>query len=402
MNWHQFAWNILMVYSDDSSSVRTRAGGAETMPETGGTAADAAMLTLARESRGMTQLELARAMTALTHGDHISQGYVSKAEAGRLTVSGARLHLYAEALRYRPYVLGIEPSVTGIGIGLVHHRKKAALGAQPLRRIHAELALTRLQVRNLVRYESDIVHKFERISVTDLESPSDAARKLRKLWNVPAGPIRDLVLIMEQAGGLVLVRDLGTRDLDAVSNWDGEEAPLFVLNVHAPSDRFRFSLAHELGHIIMHPVAGATALQERQADEFASEFLMPAADIAAELRGRLDLNRLLALKQRWRVSMAALARRAVTLAAISDWQYRNLMVEMSTLGYRTHEPGAVSSESPHKVARIAEQLTSLYGLDQAASLIGLLPDEFSALYLPDPHLASEPAESDTYARPADE
>jgi Zn-dependent peptidase ImmA (M78 family) len=299
-------------------------------------------------------------------------------------------------------MLCIEPNAAGIGIGLVHHRKKAALGAQPLRRIHAELALVRLQVRGLVSSKTDVIHSFERIGVTDMESPSDAARTLRKLWKVPAGPIHNLVLLIEQAGGLILVRDLGTNALDAVSIWDGEEAPLFVLNVHAPSDRFRFSLAHELGHIIMHPVAGAAAVQERQADEFASEFLMPAADIATEMRGRLDLNRLLVLKQRWRVSMAALARRAVTLTAISEWQYRNLMVEMSTLGYRTKEPGVVASEVPEEVAKTAERLTSLCGLDQAASLAGLLPDEFRALYLPDPHLARESAESDTYTRPTDE
>jgi Zn-dependent peptidase ImmA (M78 family) len=345
------------------------------------------MLTLARESRGVTQLGLARAMTALTQGDRISQGYVSKAEAGRLSVSGARLDLYGQALRYPAHMLCIEPDVTGIGIGLIHHRKKAALGAQPLRRIHAELALARLQVRGLVSSEANVIHSFEHISVTDLDSPSDAARMLRKLWNVPTGPIHNLVLVIEQAGGLILVRDLGSRDLDAVSTWGGEEAPLFVLNLHAPSDRFRFSLAHELGHIIMHPVAGATVLQERQADEFASEFLMPAADIATELRGKLDLNRLLDLKQRWGVSMAALVRRAVTLMAISEWQYRNLMVEMSTLGYRTHEPGVVASESPHRATRAAEQLTSLHGLDQAASLAGLLPDEFTALYLPDSQAA---------------
>ncbi|MGO9055048.1 MAG: ImmA/IrrE family metallo-endopeptidase [Streptosporangiaceae bacterium] len=372
------------------------------MPGTSEPAADAAMLTLARESRGMTQIDLAKAMTALAQADRISQGYVSKAEAGRIAVSGARLDLYAQALHYPAHLLRIEPNVTGMGIGLVHHRKKAALGAQHLRRIHAELALARLQVRGLLSSEADAVHSFEHIAVTDLESPSDVARAVRKLWNVPAGPIHNLVLIIEQAGGLILVRDLGTRDLDAVSTWDGDEAPLFVLNVHAPSDRFRFSLAHELGHIIMHPVAGATVLQERQADEFASEFLMPAADIAAEMRGKLELNRLLVLKQRWRVSMAALARRAVTLAAVSDWQYRNLMIEMSTLGYRTHEPGPVASECPHIAARTAKHLTSLCGLDQAASLAGLLPDEFRALYLPDPHSARESAESDTYTRPADE
>jgi Zn-dependent peptidase ImmA (M78 family)/transcriptional regulator with XRE-family HTH domain len=360
-------------------------------PET----ADPAMLTLARESRGMTQADVAEAMTTWADGERISQGYVSKAEGGRLVVSGTRLDLYAQALHCPAHTLCIGFEVQGVGIGLVHHRKKAALGAQALRRIHAELTLTRLQVRGLISSTGENVHHFERVDVTDLESPSDAARAVRKRWNLPAGPVPDLVLVIERAGGLILIRDLGTRDLDAVSQWDGEEAPLFILSAHAPGDRFRFSLAHELGHIVMHSVPGGTSLQERQADEFASEFLMPATDIESELRGNLDLNHLLALKRQWGVSMAALIRRAVTLAAISEWQYRNLMVEMSTLGYRTNEPGTVTIERPHKLTKIAERLVRLSDLDQAARLAGLLPDEFRVLYLQSTHRAAGCAGADT-------
>jgi Zn-dependent peptidase ImmA (M78 family)/transcriptional regulator with XRE-family HTH domain len=346
--------------------------------------AHATMLTLARESRAMTQIELARAMTKLAGSERVSQGYVSKAEAGRLAVSGDRLDLYARALGYPPQTLCAATDVHGMGIGLVHHRKKAALGAQALRRIHAGLALARHQVRGLQAATTSGPHVFEHIEVTDLDSPSDAARTLRKAWNVPPGPIADLVLVIEEAGGLVLVRDLDTGDLDAVSQWDGgTEAPLFLLNAHAPGDRFRFSLGHELGHIVMHPEPGATGLQEQQADEFAGEFLMPAADIAAGLRGGLDLNRLLTLKQRWRVSMSALIRRAMTLAAITEWQYRNLMIEMSTLGYRLHEPGEILRECPQAVPAAACTLTRARGLDHAADLAGLLPEEFRALYLHD-------------------
>ena len=141
----------------------------------------------------------------------------------------------------QPDMLCIQPNVTGIGIALVHHRKRAALGAHSL---CAEFTPNwRCRAFRSAGWSHPkrtcVVHSFERISVTDLESPSDAARMLRKLWKVPAGPIHNRVLLIEQAGGLILVRDLGTRDLDAVSNWDGEEAPLFVLNDHAPSDRFR-------------------------------------------------------------------------------------------------------------------------------------------------------------------
>ncbi len=148
------------------------------MSGTAGPAADAAMLTLARESRGMTQLDLASVMTALAHGDRISQGYVSKAEAGRLAVGGTRLDLYAQALHYPVHALCIEPNATGIGIGLVHHRKKAALGAQPLRRIHAELALARLQVRRLVSSKADIIHSL-RIVLAASEGDSRSVTPMR-------------------------------------------------------------------------------------------------------------------------------------------------------------------------------------------------------------------------------
>lgn len=342
-------------------------------------AAHATMLTLARESRGMTQTAVAETMSVLA-GERITQGYVSKAEAGRLAVIGDRLALYARALHYPADVLCADADVSGVGIGLVHHRKKAALGALALRRIHAQLALARLQVRGLVSATIRGRHRFERIEVTDLDTPAEAAQVLRKLWNLPPGPVADLVGVIEDAGGLILIRDLGTRDLDAVSQWDGTEAPLFLLSAHAPADRFRFSLTHELGHVVMHPEPGATAMQERQADEFASEFLMPATDIAADLSGPLDLNRLLNLKQRWRVSMAALARKALTLAAVSEWQYRNLMIEMSTLGYRTQEPGEIRRECPRTVTTAAERLVQAHGLDRAADLAGVLPEEFRLLF----------------------
>ncbi|MEU7004165.1 XRE family transcriptional regulator [Nonomuraea sp. NPDC046570] len=347
--------------------------------------AHASMLTLARESRGMTQTVLAHAMSDLA-GEPISQGYVSKAEAGRLAVEGDRLSVYARALGYPPALLHLNADLTGIGIGLVHHRKKAALGAHALRRIHAQLALSRLQTRRLLRAlpADSTLHRFEHIAVNDLDTPTEAAQTLRKLWEVPTGPITQLIRMIEGAGGLILIRDLESRDLDAVSQWNGAERPLFLLGAHAPADRFRFSLAHELGHVIMHPEPGATPQQERQADEFASEFLMPAADIGGELSSGLDLSRLQILKRRWGVSMAAVARKALTLAAISEWQYRNLMIEMSTLGYRTHEPGVIPRELPHAVPAAAQRLVAEHGLDRAAEIAGLLPEEFARLLLPHP------------------
>jgi Zn-dependent peptidase ImmA (M78 family)/transcriptional regulator with XRE-family HTH domain len=349
--------------------------------------AHAAMLVLARESRGMTQAGLAQTMTRYSDGTVVSQGYVSKAEAGRLKVTGARLSWYAAALGYPVAVLCTDPQLHGVGVGLVHHRKRASLGAPALRRIHAELTLARMQTRALLclaGIEHD--HRFHRIAMDDFDTASDAAITVRREWGLAPGSVPQLVRLIEDAGGLVLVRDLGSRELDAVTQWIDGDPPLFLINAHAPSDRFRFSLAHELGHVFLHGEPGVTAVQERQADEFASELLLPADSVRVELKqGRLDLPRLLDLKHGWGVSMAALLRRAATLDVVSDWQYRNLMVEMSALGYRTQEPSDLVRENPRFIPALVASLRDDggYRLDQLAEAAGLLPDEFARLYFDD-------------------
>ena len=352
--------------------------------------AQPAMLILARESRGITQAELATAMTQqAADSGPVSQGYVSRAEAGRLEVTGARLMLYASALRYPAEVLCTDPQLHGVGVGLVHHRKRASLGAPALRRIHAELALARMQTRALLALAGhEHRHRYHRIQVTDYDTASDAAMTVRAEWGLKAGAVPELVPLIEKAGGLVLVRDLGARELDAVTQWIDRDPPLFLINAHAPADRFRFSLAHELGHVFMHDEPGASTVQEKQADEFASELLMPADTVRADLkRGRLDLSRLLELKHRWGVSMAALLRRASTLGVISEWQYRNLMVEMSALGYRTQEPSDLVRERPRFVPELVAYLRHNRGhtLDHLTAVAGLLPDEFAQLYIDTPH-----------------
>jgi hypothetical protein len=89
--------------------------------------ADPGMLTLARDSRGWTQSDLADQMSRMD-GNRITQGYVSRAEAGRIPVKGERDHLFADALRYTPAMLCRATDIAGAVVGLVHHRQRASMG----------------------------------------------------------------------------------------------------------------------------------------------------------------------------------------------------------------------------------------------------------------------------------
>jgi Zn-dependent peptidase ImmA (M78 family)/transcriptional regulator with XRE-family HTH domain len=353
------------------------------------------MLALARESRSMTQGQMATAMTDLAGPDRkVSQGYVSRAEAGRLPVAGKRLELYARALGYPAGLLCLSEHEVGAGPGLVHHRRKQAVSAVDLRRIHAVLNLTRIQLRALLRGAPRPGAKtIPHIPADDYDTPEDAARRLRAEWGLPGGPLDSVMAILEDAGGLVACRELvppvpldsGAESVpvDAVSGCLPGEDPVVLLNVGTPADRQRFTLAHELGHMVMHPVPHPD--QEKQANRFAAELLMPSRQIRAHLQGNVGLPLLAELKARWKVSMWALLRRSRTLGVISDWQYRTLAVEMSSLGYRTREPGELEPESPAAVAWLVNwHLRNGRRVESLAEAAFLRPDEFVRLYLSRP------------------
>lgn len=355
-------------------------------------AAHPRMLVLARESRSMTQGQLAEVMQKLEGStSRVSQGYVSRAESGRLAVAGDRLELYAHAVGYPVSLLCLTEQEVGAGAGLVHHRKKQAAAAGDLKRIHALLNLTRIQLNGLtglvLRRASNMVPHIE---VDDLNTPADAARSVREQWGVRRGRLDSVVELVEGAGALVVCRELvapvpldsggESVPVDAVSCSPDGEDPLVLLNVGTPAGRQRFTLAHELGHMVMHRIPHPA--QEKQANEFAAEFLMPVRDIRGDLQSRpVTVQRLLDLKNEWKVSMWALLRRAYSLGVISDWQYRTLAVEMSSLGYRTREPGALQPETPSAVdsivARRLDQGTDVMELARSAFLT---PDEFIDLY----------------------
>lgn len=352
-----------------------------------GTQAHPGMLVLLRESRGLTQAEVCAAMSKASPmgATAVSQGYVSRAESGRLTVCDDRLEWYAAALGYPQDLLCLDPQAGGVGVGLIHHRKKAALSASVLRQVHAQLALTRLQLQGIMstaRTPGE-ASGFARVPLSTLTTPKDAARQVRKAWGLAPGPVPDVIEAVENAGGLVAVRDLGSDLLDAVSQWGEAGPPLFLVNDRAPGDRCRFSVAHELGHLIMHVEPGAGSQQEKQADAFAAELLMPAADIRNAFKGGVDLQRLMELKRTWRVSMSALLRRALDLNALTEWQHRTLVIEMSALGYRTAEPVKIPREQPRTVPALVRTLLNERGLtlEAAAACARLLPEDFQHLYV---------------------
>lgn len=334
-------------------------------------AGDELMLTTVRVARGLTQSALAK----LTG---ISQATLSKVENGTMQLDIRRMGLLARQLQ-APAELLEKPADFAGAHAVVFHRKRASLPVSAVSRLRSQLDLVHLQVSALLGEAAPVLVHRTPLPDDGYVTPEEVAQEVRRALGLPRGPIKDLVGVLESAGVAVVRRDLGSVKVDALMSWPPGARPVVLLGEHAPGDRQRFSTAHELGHAVLHDLPREE--QEAEADRFASELLMPSADIAAHLRA-VSLPELARLKQAWGVSMAALLRRARDLGQLSDFQYRRLNIELSQAGYRTREPVEIPAEIPRLIEdRVRDLLATGATVADLARLTWMTEDEFGRTYL---------------------
>lgn len=214
--------------------------------------------------------------------------------------------------------------------------------------------------------------------------PEEAAATLRRAWGLGNAPIPNMVHLLESKGIRVFSLTEETREVDAFCTWY-EGRPFVFLNTIKSAERSRFDAAHELGHLVrdiysmQHGQAHGTEM-ERQADAFASAFLMPKESVEANRLPAYTIKYLMKLKHYWGVSLAALAYRFNSLGLVSEWNYRSLCIEIAKSGYRTNEPEPMERETSQLLTKVLDILHSRkQGRREIAESLCLSVDEINAL-----------------------
>jgi Zn-dependent peptidase ImmA (M78 family)/transcriptional regulator with XRE-family HTH domain len=306
----------------------------------------------ARELHGLTQVALAEALG-------IDQTMIAHIERGTKQPASELLEALSVELGL-PVPFFRRMDAPEFPVGSLLFRAKAGIGKKVVAQAHAHTEMVFEMVLRLSASATLIPVKFPLSSDADsVIDPIEGARNIRSAMQAEDGPIINLVRAVERLGVLVIpLPDL--KDCDAFAVWAGpnREYPVIGLIVTKSPDRVRMNIAHELGHLVLHKrIAGGTGEHESEAYRFAAELLMPANSIVEDLKSeRLTLFRLAALKTKWQVSMQALARRARELQVLSDRQYRYLMQQIATRGWRTHEPEfrQLKEEKPRALRRLVE------------------------------------------------
>lgn len=344
------------------------------------------MLLVARLARGLSQedaVERIRSMTQPTY---------SRIEAGLRRPTVDEVDEISRGLGYRrsffahPFRRRAMPAL--------FHRKRQKLANKDWERIFARSEIRRICIALML----ETVRLTPKqpppplMEVTDTgNSPSRIASAVRQLWMLPRGPVPDLTRVMEAAGIIVIPFDFGTNLIDGFSERTADTLPpLVFVNSRQPKDRLRFTLAHELGHIVMHRLPYPE--MEGEANEFAAEFLMPSDDVCLDFFAT-SLDHLLLLKGKWRTSVASLVLCAKRLGRLNEVEYLDRNKELSGRGWRANEPLPLPDdiEQPRVVEQLVNAHTKKLGFsnEELSKRFGLMSSDPESV-VPDLSVSNKP------------
>ncbi len=263
-------------------------------------------------------------------------------------------------------------------------RKKTDVSAKDVDSIVANLNVRAMHLRRLLEgVELKTKADIPRLDIDEFEDIEKIALLVRAHWKIPSGPIKNLTVYAERAGIVVLHSNMAGTAVSGVTFSVPGIPPIVMLNEDQPADRLRFTLAHEIGHLVMHKFPRAT--MEEEAHEFASCLLLPANDMRQAFRGRkIDLALLGALKPEWMASMQSILMRANKLGFLTDGQNQYLWKQISIRGLRMREPPQFdfAKELPTVMPRVIDLYKKSLGYseEELALLLVEFVDELRSMY----------------------
>lgn len=297
-------------------------------------------LIFAREYRGYSQTELASKIVGL------SQSNLSKYEKG---IGPLSVDVLSRIIDFLGFPLSFyERKISNIAENAHYRRKKGMT-----KNNRSQIDFSNKLLGYIVDQMGESV-EFPNMSIRmiDLEegyTPEIVAQHTRRYLGLKDDPVRDIFSLLERNGVIVIELDYDVDLFDGVSFLTDGGYYVIIINKNFSNDHKRFTLAHELGHLIMHTsdefLISDHRDKENEANLFASEFLMPADFISNSLRG-LKLSYLVELKRYWLTSMASLIRRARDLRCITNDKYQYYNIELSRKGYKKQEPIEVYIDKP--------------------------------------------------------
>lgn len=294
----------------------------------------------ARKMAGMSMDAL-----ALATGSLVSKQAIAKYEKGRSNPGSEVLLALAKALGVKVdyFFRSSRVEITNLAF-----RKKSKLSRKEEDRVRFQ-ALDFMQKYLELEEILGLSHTFSNPvagrSIGSQQDIEQAATEIRQIWKLGEAPIQQLTELLEDKGFKVLEVQAGP-DFAGLSGYaEGMKIPVIAVGKDGDCVRKRFTLAYELGHLLLDFSGCERENHEKLCYAFAGALLLPEKVIKEEFGGRrqkITEWELKKLKGIYGVSMQAIMARALALDLISEHAFRMFRIHVSQHGWQKEEPGSYS------------------------------------------------------------
>jgi Zn-dependent peptidase ImmA (M78 family)/DNA-binding XRE family transcriptional regulator len=216
-------------------------------------------------------------------------------------------------------------------------------------------------------------------TIKNREDAVNEAKRLRQDWKLGNAPISNLLELIEEKGikifEISLEEDVKFDGLSAVIA--PSNVPVIALKKETDIVRKRFTVAHELCHILFHVESDSPKGVEKHCNAFANELLLPEEQLIEAIgkkRKSISMFELKKLKGIYGISIQAILYKIWELNIISDRKYRSINIIFSKNNWKKNEPGNyLKKEKANRFKQLVLHAVaeSYISLGKAASLLNM-------------------------------
>ena len=315
---------------------------------------------------------------------NMSAPAIAKYEKGQIVPNSEKLIEFANA--YSVKVLDLLKTHNAPEMKFNAFRKRQRLQGQNLellKEIIQNKVSDYLEVIELNKLEINS-SKIKKYACNNADGAEFAALEFRKDYKLSINqPIPNLINILENIGILIIQIDNPDnrfKDFDGLSEIVNN-VPIIVLLNGIDGERQRFTIAHELGHLVLN-IKDDNLDEEKMCNKFASALLMPKKAIINEFgisRNNISFYELRAFKQEYKVSMASIVYRLKELGIIKEHLFKKINISFSANGLKKHEPYPIDPEETYQFNKLVHKLEvdNIISLNRACELLGITIDEYN-------------------------
>jgi len=286
----------------------------------------------ARKMAGLSMEDLAN-----NAGGIVTKQAINKYEKGMMKPSSDVLIRLAKALGIKPEYFYRHSEIELSGMQFREKSNLSVKKIESLKQRTIDFLERYLELETILGAHEKFINPLNSIAINSLADVEKAALKLRDKWKLGLAPITNLLEMLEE-------NNIKIFEVHNVNNFDGLSARvgdlhIIVINMDLPTDRIRFTTAHELAHILCK--FPEDSKKEKYCHAFAGAFLLPKEILERELmkkREQITIWELEKLKQLYGISIQAIIKRAHMLGIVSDFFYRNFQIMLNKKGWKIKEP----------------------------------------------------------------